>query len=420
MLNKSRRVVDVISESTQLLQEAGVDEAAESVFQLLADVLHLSWESGFRELRDAYYSTSRISTDTTANTPLYAKPIDGNAASLLDSAQKPPVSGKALMDRILTTGELDHWQKHLERRLKHEPLQYILGQWDFLDYTLNVRAPLLCPRPETEELVLLALQSVKEILSMRHSNDAETKVVVDGSTTVEPQLFTNKKVRILDVGCGTGCIGTALCAEIAKSFPQQQQQHHTSQPLVHVTALDVDPVAVSVATENAQRILGMANAEQQYQAILMAAEDFDPTAMLSSSSSLKMQAKAEAASQLNNRDELLFDLVVSNPPYILPSEMDTLDATVRNYENHVALSGLDPDGMCVIRQIVQALPKWCNANAICWMEVHPTHPVLLQQWLSSTAQHQPPLVPPPQGVKFVQTVKDFLGNDRFVQLRVIK
>ncbi|KAL7581095.1 hypothetical protein ACA910_005898 [Epithemia clementina (nom. ined.)] len=88
MLNKSRRVVDVISESTQLLKEAGVNEAAESVFQLLADVLHLSWESGFRELRDAYYSSSRISTHTTTDTPLYANPMDGSAASLLDSAQK--------------------------------------------------------------------------------------------------------------------------------------------------------------------------------------------------------------------------------------------------------------------------------------------------------------------------------------------
>jgi release factor glutamine methyltransferase len=44
------------------------------------------------------------------------------------------------------------------RRLKHEPIQYILGEWGFRDLTLKTHRPILIPRPETEELVDIALK----------------------------------------------------------------------------------------------------------------------------------------------------------------------------------------------------------------------------------------------------------------------
>jgi methylase of polypeptide subunit release factors len=79
---------------------------------------------------------------------------------------------------------------------------------------------------------------------------------------------------------------------------------------------------------------------------------------------------------------LLFDLVVSNPPYILDKDMETLSRTVVQYESVTALGGGGADGMNVIRAILQKLPAICRVGAICWMEVDPTHPARLKEWLS--------------------------------------
>ena len=82
-----------------------------------------------------------------------------------------------------------------EQRLRRVPVQYILGDWDFHALTLSVAPPVLIPRPETEQLVELVL---------------ETHADLDGDDAAPP--------RLLDVGCGSGAIGLALlnkmrCAE---------------------------------------------------------------------------------------------------------------------------------------------------------------------------------------------------------------
>ena len=158
--------------------------------------------------------------------------------------------------------------------------------------------------------------------------------------------------RILDVGCSTGCIGISLAAAAVKSVLDTK---------VHVTALDIDPVAISVSRENAKRILGSSTHDQQYAVHHVAATaDYHPR---------------NYEDNNNSHDEalpFLFDMVISNPPYIPPGEMDTLDAAVLNYESHDALcSGNDdpPDGLQIIRQIIHQFPHWCKPGASCWMEV---------------------------------------------------
>lgn len=69
------------------------------------------------------------------------------------------------------------------RRLKKEPLQYILGEWDFFGYTFKVGEGVLAPRPETEELCSLVLERIKD---------------------------TEKKLSVFDLCSGTGCIGISL------------------------------------------------------------------------------------------------------------------------------------------------------------------------------------------------------------------
>jgi hypothetical protein len=80
------------------------------------------------------------------------------------------------MNKPLSEDEMNQLKSHAQKRLKKMPVQYILGNWDFYGLTLNCREPVLIPRPETEELVELLLNS---------------KAIPDEGT-------------VLDVGAGTG------------------------------------------------------------------------------------------------------------------------------------------------------------------------------------------------------------------------
>jgi hypothetical protein len=179
-----------------------------------------------------------------------------------------------------------------------------------------------------------------------------------------------------------------------------------------------NPVAISVSRENAKLILG-SSYEQQYAVHHVAAADYHPRYYDDKDNGSGSDNDSDGESSL----PFLFDMVISNPPYIPPGEMDTLDATVLNYESRDALcGGNDDDGLQIIRQIIHQLPHWCKPGASCWMEVNPTHPALLQEWLNikSTSSLSTTLLPPPPAtVEFVQTVLDLQGKERFVQLRVI-
>lgn len=104
----------------------------------------------------------------------------------------------------LTTAEREHIRALVVRRANREPLQYILGEVEFLDCRLKVDARALIPRPETEFLVERVLREC-------------------------PQAVT-----ALDVGTGSGAIAVALARHIPR-----------------VTAVDISPDALALARENA-------------------------------------------------------------------------------------------------------------------------------------------------------------------------
>jgi len=172
----------------------------------------------------------------------------------------------AELDRELTDEQLDAFEANVARRVKREPLAYILGEWGFRRLTLRTDRRALIPRPETEVVVERALQHLRGI----------------------------DQPRVLDVGTGTGAIALAIADEVRDA---------------HVTAIDVSPDALALAREN----LELAGINGRVRLV-----------------------EHDLTFGLGNAD---FDLVVSNPPYVEPDELETLQPEVRDWEPHVALVG---------------------------------------------------------------------------------
>ena len=107
----------------------------------------------------------------------------------------------------------NRFHKMLERRLSHEPLQYILGEWCFLDFDINVSKGALIPRPETEEVFLAAVEAIK-------ANSIGTDF------------------RFADVGTGTGVLGLAMAKYFQKSIG---------------FLLDISDEALKIAKSNLER-----------------------------------------------------------------------------------------------------------------------------------------------------------------------
>jgi len=119
------------------------------------------------------------------------------------------ISRSKLLSRLPDTARPAAFDALLKRRLAHEPVAYILGEWEFYSLALEVRAPMLVPRPETEHLVDVVLESISD-----------------------------RPARILEIGTGTGCIAIAL----AKNAPA-----------CRITATDINPDALALAQRNAAR-----------------------------------------------------------------------------------------------------------------------------------------------------------------------
>jgi release factor glutamine methyltransferase len=293
------------------------------------------------------------------------------------------------------------------RETKRMPVQYLVGEWDFHHVSLLLRKPVLIPRPETEELVELVLAS---------------DLSSDGTERA------SGGVRVLDVGCGSGAILAALLA---------------AHPTWYGIGLDISEDAVALARENIERVgvKGRCSIEHCSIADWPGIELFYPFAGVDGIVSARRRSKASAAvgqnlpkrspprkklSRANARlldDEdaelleekredfsrfgsRLFDVIVSNPPYILPDEMESLPPEVREHEDVRALAGGGEDGLDVVRQVLRRAPELVRPGGFVWLEVDPSQPSLISKtnW---------------DGLRYVRTWQDVYGRDRFCQLQLL-
>lgn len=194
----------------------------------------------------------------------------------------------------------------------------------------------LCSQVDTIVKRLLNHEPVQQIFGVANFYGMDFKVTPD---TLIPRPETaemvdmivkeaNKRpdLRILDVGTGTGCIAIAL----ARNLPFSQ-----------VTGVDISPAALAVARENAQ--------------ILHAKVDFHETDALNPPSP--------------QPDSL--DIIVSNPPYILPSEKKNMSRNVLDYEPHSALFVPENNPLVFYTAIAAYAKKALVKNGDLWFEINP-------------------------------------------------
>ena len=197
-------------------------------------------------------------------------------------------------ERCLTEPELDAVRQLVKRRGSREPLQHIVGSVSFCGFEIQVDRNVLIPRPETEGLAERGWQFLQE------------RIRAEGLEQVEGE---RAPVRALDFGTGSGCVAVAL----ARQAPQAL-----------ITALDISPAALQLARENASR-----------NGVLERIEFFE----------------GDSFGALPPGS--IFDLIVSNPPYIPTAEIDQLAPEVRDYDPRLALDG-GGDGLEVLRHLAQA------------------------------------------------------------------
>ena len=237
-------------------------------------------------------------------------------------------------ERPLTNDERSVLRDWTRRRGAHEPLQFITGETAFRHITVKVREGVLIPRPETEVLVSEALallpaapkpqEAFDEALLKLAEQLAETQESIDSdispdATTIDGELADQAPAQhepillVADLCTGSGCIACSIAYE---------------QPRTCVYGTDISPDAVALARENVAN-LGLEDRVTILECDLGAGIDASLVGM--------------------------FDLVISNPPYVPTRVLDELPLEVSSFEPALALDG-GSDGLEVFRKIL----VWCT------------------------------------------------------------
>lgn len=205
------------------------------------------------------------------------------------------------LNHELTFSESDFvlWDSLLAQLKQEVPIQYLLGKTSFYGLDFEVNENVLIPRPETEELVEWII----------NENTVENK---------------SKKIKILDIGTGSGCIAISL----AKNLPNAD-----------VYGFDVSKKAIETAKRNA--INNKVDVTFLFQDVLELEE---------------LRCK--------------FDIIVSNPPYVRNLEKEEIKKNVLDYEPHLALFVDDNDALIFYRKIAELAKKNFLENGKLYFEIN--------------------------------------------------
>jgi len=231
----------------------------------------------------------------------------------------------ARLQDVISEADVQRFHQLLHRRQQREPLQYITGVQEFWSLEFHVTPYVLIPRPETELVVETALHLLGEKQKAKMKNPPSDS----GLWTLDPRPLTPGSwllaPKILDVGTGSGCIAIALAKEI---------------PSAEIWATDLSSAALAVAQDNARR---HGVTERLH---FLHGDLFTPL-----------------------RDQQFsFDLIVSNPPYIIHDDLVDLQPEVRDWEPQRALDG-GPDGLNFYRRLLTESPNYLRTSGWLILEI---------------------------------------------------
>ena len=201
-------------------------------------------------------------------------------------------------------------ERAMARLEEGEPIQYVLGRASFCGRSFAVAPGVLIPRPETEELCRLIIDT-----------------------------HPSESLNILDIGTGSGCIAITLALEM---------------PDAEVEAVDISPEALAIAGANAAR-LGAKVSFHQYDIL---SEDSPPLG----------RGRGWVAPSVPK-----YDIIVSNPPYICERERADMERNVLDYEPHTALFVPDDDPLLFYRTIGQKALTMLAPGGILCFEINPLY-----------------------------------------------
>jgi len=214
----------------------------------------------------------------------------------------------------------------IARRVAGEPVQYLTGKQEFWGLEFEVTPAVLIPRPETEHVMEVALARLGE---------RGIKIHMDTGAPRET-------LRVADVGTGSGCLAVALAWEL---------------PHAEVVATDISEPALEVARRNAARH-GVADRIHFLQRdLLTGLENIDLSSVV-----------AQHAAPPSTQRGPLFDLIVSNPPYIARNEAPQLQREVRDHEPHAALFG-GPTGTEMYQRLIDQARDLLRDRGILVLEL---------------------------------------------------
>ena len=272
-------------------------------------------------LKEAYsYSVAFLNGNKVDEADFKALCIVCHIAGIKNSDYASHINDDIIMSRLADA---------LWRLKSGEPLQYIIGKWDFYESEFYVGEGVLIPRPETEELVEKAVDIIKGV----------------------------DKPVIVDLCSGSGCIGISL----AKKFPNAT-----------VYCIEKSKEAFRYLIKNSEDIKNV------------------------------VAINADISECFKDSDIKKADLIVSNPPYIRSSELETLQDEVKA-EPVMALDGGD-DGLDFYRIINDKWYSLIKDNGYLLLEIGNEQGKDIKEVLSNFNK--------------TEVIKDIYGNDRIVVARV--
>lgn len=233
----------------------------------------------------------------------------------------------------LSPSEEDKLISILNRLHTGEPIQYIVGHAWFYGLKMSVNPSVLIPRPETEELV---------------------------GWILEDHITTTQRLRILDIGTGSGCIAIAL--------------KHVLKSSAEVVAVDISPEALNVAKQNAL----MLSSEIEFVQF-----DF-----------------------LNSGLEELgtFDIIVSNPPYISKATTGDHVIGMLSYEPELALYPQSGDPDIFYKRMALFAPKLLHSGGHCYLEMNEYRAPEIEEYFHQT------------GWNYVEIKRDMQDKPRMIKI----